>query len=80
VSAIDEGNRVAARRRMVIAGTFFAIICSAMSMMKGIIRTNVKTSRPSRNGGTTSRITYLSMMRIPLDYPPPTADRLEEAA
>jgi hypothetical protein len=45
-------------------GTFLAIICSATSMMKGIIRTNVKTSSAMRNGGITSRITYLSMMRI----------------
>jgi hypothetical protein len=45
------------------AGTPFAIISSARSMMKGIIRMKVNTSSASRNGGMISRITYRSMMR-----------------
>ena len=66
------GSSVAIKRRIVPAGTFLAIICSAMSMMKGIIRMNVNTSSAIRNGGMISRITYRSMMRISLDYPPPS--------
>ena len=43
-------------------GTPLAIICSARSMMNGIIRMNVKTSSAMRNGGRISRMTYRSMI------------------
>ena len=64
VRAATPGTRVAINCSSVAHGTPFAIICSAKSMMKGIIRMNVNTSRAIRNGGTISRITYRSMMRI----------------
>ena len=63
VRASACGNNVTVSCRMVDVGTPFAIIVSASSMMKGIIRMNVKTSSASRNGGMISRITYRSMMR-----------------
>ena len=74
VSASACGNRVTVSCRIVAAGTPFAIISSASSMMKGIIRMKVNTSSASRNGGMISRITYRSMMRgMPVSYYQPVA-------
>jgi len=39
------------------AGTLLAMKTSAYSMSRGIMKTNVKTSRPSTSGATTCRIT-----------------------
>ncbi len=58
------GNSVSVRRSRVVQGTPFAIICSARSMMNGIIRMKVKTSSAMKNGGMISRITYRSIVRM----------------
>ncbi len=59
-----EGSNVAISRRSVVQGTPFAIICSARSMMKGIIRMKVKTSSAMRNGAMISRMMYRSRVRM----------------
>jgi len=51
-------------RTSVVQGTPLAIICSARSMMNGIVRMNVNTSSAIRKGGMSSRITYRSIVRI----------------
>ena len=64
VSAATPGRSVPISCSNVAHGTPFAIICSANSMMKGIIRMNVNTSKAIKNGGMISRITYRSRIRI----------------
>ena len=64
VTATDEGRSVTVSCRMIDHGTPLAIICSARSMMKGIIRMNVKTSSAMKNGGRISRMMYRSRVRM----------------
>ena len=44
-------------RSSISQGTPLAIICSASSMMNGMMRMKVKTSSAMTNGGRISRIT-----------------------
>ena len=57
------GTNVIIMRTMVPPSTPFAIRSSATSMMGGNIRRNVRTSKLSPNGGTTSRMMYRSVIR-----------------
>ena len=57
VSASAPGSSVTIRRSSIGQGTPLAIICSASSMMNGMMRMNVKTSIAITNGGRISRIT-----------------------
>ncbi len=64
VKASDIGTSVRINRRIVVHGTPFAIIASARSMMKGIIRMKVNTRSAMTNGGMISRMMYRSRVRI----------------
>ena len=51
VSASAAGRSVTIRRSSIGQGTPLTIICSASSMMNGMMRMNVKTSSAITNGG-----------------------------
>jgi hypothetical protein len=64
VSASADGSKVAMTRSTTGTGTPFEMKLSAYSMRYGMINMNVKTSSPVTKGHRTSRITYLSIVRI----------------
>jgi hypothetical protein len=66
VSARADGSSVTISRRSIGQGTPLAIICSASSMMNGMIRMKVKTSMAITNGGRISLITYRSSVFMPV--------------
>ena len=66
VSASADGSSVTMSRSSIGQGTPLAIICSANSMMNGMMRMKVKTSIAITNGGRISRITYRSSVFMPL--------------